>query len=60
MTSLKYLRSVARNFIRHSENGTLVDLNHPKGRAIGKTNITITQRFEIGGKSFVIIVLCFS
>lgn len=31
----------------HRENGTLVDLNLPLGRAIGKMKATITQRFMI-------------
>ncbi|TGO36667.1 hypothetical protein BHYA_0118g00220 [Botrytis hyacinthi] len=35
------------DFIMHRENGTLVDLNLPLGRAIGKMKATITQRFVI-------------
>ncbi|RDW62559.1 hypothetical protein BP5796_10861 [Coleophoma crateriformis] len=35
----------------HRENGTLVDLNLAKGRAVGKMKATITQRFEIDGLS---------
>ena len=33
----------------HRENGSLVDLNLGKGRAIGKLKATITQRFTIQG-----------
>lgn len=40
------------DFIMHHENGTLVDLNLAKGRAVGKMKATITQRFEIDGIAF--------
>jgi len=33
------------DFIMHRENGTLVDLNLVKSRAVGKLKATITQRF---------------
>ncbi|KAM0322177.1 hypothetical protein ACHAQA_009667 [Verticillium albo-atrum] len=32
-------------FIQHRECGTLVELNRPRGRALGKMKATITQRF---------------
>ena len=35
------------DFIMHRENGTLVNLNLAKERAIGKMKATITQRFKI-------------
>lgn len=37
------------DFIMHRECGTLVELNPPKLRAVGKMKATITQRFRIGG-----------
>jgi len=37
----------AGDFIMHRENGTLVNLNLAKERAIGKMKATITQRFKI-------------
>jgi hypothetical protein len=37
------------DFIMHRENGTLVDLNLAKGRAVGKMKAIITQRFTIKG-----------
>ena len=39
----------AGDFIYHRINGVLVDLNLPKGRAVGKMKATITQRFTIQG-----------
>ena len=36
----------------HRENGTLVDLNPSKNRAVGKMKATITQRFDIDGIKF--------
>ena len=39
----------AGDFIYHRINGVLVDLNLPKGRAVGKMKATITQRFKIQG-----------
>lgn len=38
--------------IMHRENGTLVDLNLEKGRAVGKMKATITQRFKLDGIAF--------
>lgn len=40
------------DFIMHRENGTLVELNEEKERAIGKMKTTITQRFIIDGIPF--------
>ncbi|CZR62145.1 related to pathogenicity cluster PEP2 [Phialocephala subalpina] len=37
------------DFIMHRENGTLIDLNLSKSRAVGKLKATITQRFTIEG-----------
>lgn len=36
----------AGDFIMHRVNGTLVELNLEKGRAVGKMKATITQRFQ--------------
>lgn len=44
-------------FIQHRECGTLVELNRPNGRAIGKMKATITQRF-VGPEGFEYDVDC--
>jgi hypothetical protein len=36
----------------HREAGTLVDLNLPRNRAVGKMKTTITQRFNLDGVCF--------